>query len=66
MLLKGNCPLFCLCLITRVGIIFRLHDESVKGKYAMKKNKGVVIHFQEICIQISDMRKICSYMCMYH
>lgn len=40
MLLKRNCPLLCSYLITWVGVVFRPHDESVKGKYIMGEKKS--------------------------
>ena len=64
MFLKRNCSLPCSYLITWVGIVFRPHDESVKEKYAMEEKKTGVIFFQEIYIQISDMRKKCSCVCI--
>lgn len=61
MLLKRNCSLLC-SLGNMGGYCTREHDESVRGKCAMGKKR--LYFFQEICIQISDVRKnipICVY-----
>ena len=58
--------MLCSCLTTRAVIVFRPHDESVKGKYAMERKERGNVFSGNIYIYIPDMTKICPYVSIYH